>query len=165
MAQAIARLVGLLAERLPATPRVTMTGEETEIGKTGGELRTLVTRSKDTRLLAVYGYARLVGYNRDFELEPDILELVREMEDESGAPSSEVLEERDELFRQAAEIVITNSAGSTSLLQRRLKIGYGRAARIIDQLHHAGVVGPADGSRAREILVSLQELDELPDEH
>ena len=94
--------------------------------------------------------------------EPDILNVVKEIEEaESGAgmPGA-ALDDRDQLFRQAAEIVITNSAGSTSLLQRRLKIGYGRAARIIDQLHLAGVVGPAEGSKPREVLVSLADLDE-----
>ena len=97
------------------------------------------------------------------EAEEDILDVVREMEEAEARVdvTGDVLEDRDELFRQAAEIVITNDAGSTSLLQRRLKIGYGRAARIIDQLHHAGVVGPADGSRPREVLVSLTELDEV----
>ncbi len=95
--------------------------------------------------------------------EPDILELVREMEEEEARVdvAEEVLEDRDELFRQAAEIVITHDSGSTSLLQRRLKIGYGRAARIIDQLHHAGIVGPAEGSKPREILVSLDQLDQI----
>jgi S-DNA-T family DNA segregation ATPase FtsK/SpoIIIE len=94
--------------------------------------------------------------------EPDILNVVKEIEEaESGVGmSGDALGDRDQLFRQAAEIVITNSAGSTSLLQRRLKIGYGRAARIIDQLHLAGVVGPAEGSKPREILVSLDDLDE-----
>lgn len=97
--------------------------------------------------------------------EEDILDVVREMEEAEARVdvAGEVLEDRDELFRQAAEIVITNDAGSTSLLQRRLKIGYGRAARIIDQLHHAGVVGPADGSRPRDVLVSLVELDDVLD--
>jgi S-DNA-T family DNA segregation ATPase FtsK/SpoIIIE len=47
------------------------------------------------------------------------------------------------------------------LLQRRLKIGYGRAARIVDQLHHAGVLGPPDGSRPREVLVGLDGLAEI----
>ncbi|MFQ5689767.1 MAG: DNA translocase FtsK 4TM domain-containing protein [Gemmatimonadota bacterium] len=95
--------------------------------------------------------------------ERDILEVVRELEDQESRPgvAGEVLAERDELFGQAAEIVVANSSGSTSLLQRRLKIGYGRAARIIDQLHHAGVVGPAEGSRPREILVGLEDLEEI----
>jgi S-DNA-T family DNA segregation ATPase FtsK/SpoIIIE len=54
--------------------------------------------------------------------------------------------------------VVANGSGSTSLLQRRLKIGYGRAARIIDQLHDVGVLGPPDGSRPREVMVSPAQL-------
>jgi S-DNA-T family DNA segregation ATPase FtsK/SpoIIIE len=56
---------------------------------------------------------------------------------------------------------ITSLSGSTSILQRRLKIGYGRAARIIDQLNDAGVLGPPDGSRPREVLRGLESLSEL----
>ena len=56
--------------------------------------------------------------------------------------------ERDPLFRQAAEVCIQNQLGSTSLLQRRMSIGYGRAARIIDQLEMAGILGPANGVEA-----------------
>jgi S-DNA-T family DNA segregation ATPase FtsK/SpoIIIE len=98
--------------------------------------------------------------------EPDILAVVKELEYEAqGAVADEVLEDRDALFRQAAEIVITNSAGSTSLLQRRLKVGYGRAARIIDQLHHAGVVGPAEGSKPREVMMSLTDLENALDDY
>ena len=94
--------------------------------------------------------------------EADILQVVRDMEqEESPGDAGDVLEERDDLFQQAAEIVITNSSGSTSLLQRRLKIGYGRAARIVDQLHHAGILGPPDGSRPREVLAGLEELGEI----
>ncbi len=68
--------------------------------------------------------------------------------------------ERDPLFREAAEACIQNQGGSTSLLQRRLRIGYGRAARIIDQLHYAGILGPPDGSKPREVLVGFDQLDE-----
>lgn len=93
--------------------------------------------------------------------ERDILDLLKELEEEEGGSgvSDEGAEDRDPLFRQAAEIVISHAAGSTSLLQRRLKIGYGRAARIIDQLHAAGIVGPAEGSRPREVLATLADLD------
>ena len=70
--------------------------------------------------------------------------------------------ERDPLFRQAAEVCIQHQLGSTSLLQRRMSIGYGRAARIIDQLELAGVLGPANGSKPRDVLVGLEELDEIP---
>ena len=69
--------------------------------------------------------------------------------------------ERDTLFRQAAEVCIQNQLGSTSLLQRRMSIGYGRAARIIDQLEQAGILGPANGSKPRDVLVGLEELDEI----
>jgi S-DNA-T family DNA segregation ATPase FtsK/SpoIIIE len=65
----------------------------------------------------------------------------------------------DELFRAAAEVCIQNGGGSTSLLQRRLSIGYGRAARIVDQLQDAGVLGPSDGAKGREVLMGLDELD------
>ncbi len=93
--------------------------------------------------------------------EPDILELVRSQEGEGeGAAGDEHEGERDTLFREAAEACIQNQGGSTSLLQRRLRIGYGRAARIIDQLHYAGILGPPDGSKPREVLVGFDQLDE-----
>jgi S-DNA-T family DNA segregation ATPase FtsK/SpoIIIE len=94
----------------------------------------------------------------------DILAKVREMEARArteGVAQDEEPGERDKLFREAAEICIQHQGGSTSLLQRRLKIGYGRAARIIDQLHDAGILGPPDGSRPREVLRGLESLSDL----
>ncbi|MDZ7317986.1 MAG: DNA translocase FtsK [candidate division KSB1 bacterium] len=70
-------------------------------------------------------------------------------------------EERDELFDEALKLVVRHQQGSVSLLQRRLKIGYARAARLIDQLEDAGYVGPFDGSKAREVLVDEEELTRL----
>ena len=96
--------------------------------------------------------------------EPDILEAVRQREAlETGKADDDEQEEvdRDKLFREAAEVVIQHQQGSTSLLQRRLKVGYGRAARIIDQLHFAGVLGPPDGSKPRDVLVGLDELERI----
>lgn len=94
--------------------------------------------------------------------EDDILEYVRSREaEEPDAEEVEYFEKRDAYFRQAAEICIQHQQGSTSLLQRKLRIGYGRAARIIDQLHQAGVVGPPDGSKPREVLVGLESLDHI----
>jgi S-DNA-T family DNA segregation ATPase FtsK/SpoIIIE len=58
-------------------------------------------------------------------------------------------------------LCIQHQGGSTSLLQRRLRIGYGRAARIIDQLHTAGILGPPDGSKPREVLVDIVGLDQF----
>ena len=98
------------------------------------------------------------------EVEPDILEAVRQREAlEAGNAENESVDasDRDKLFREAAELVVQNQQGSTSLLQRRLKVGYGRAARIIDQLHAVGVLGPPDGSKPRDVLVGLDELDRI----
>ncbi|MEI8134284.1 MAG: DNA translocase FtsK [bacterium] len=69
--------------------------------------------------------------------------------------------ERDELFEEAAWCFYNNKQGSTSMLQRRLKIGYSRAARIVDELERAGIVGAADGAKAREILIESEEQMEL----
>jgi S-DNA-T family DNA segregation ATPase FtsK/SpoIIIE len=94
--------------------------------------------------------------------EQDILERVRAQEaleaggGHEGADADD--NDRDKLFREAAEVCIQNQGGSTSLLQRRLKIGYGRAARVIDQLHLAGVLGPPDGSKPRDVLVGLDDI-------
>jgi len=84
-----------------------------------------------------------------------------EKEGEDGTGSEQGAGERDPLFRQAAEVCIQNQLGSTSLLQRRMSIGYGRAARIIDQLELAGVLGPANGSKPRDVLLGLEDLDEI----
>jgi S-DNA-T family DNA segregation ATPase FtsK/SpoIIIE len=70
--------------------------------------------------------------------------------------------DRDALFREAAEVIVTAQQGSASLLQRKLKLGYNRAGRIIDQMEAAGVVGPFEGSKARQVLISdLTSLDRL----
>lgn len=98
--------------------------------------------------------------------EPDILATVRAMEakassgdDDDGTAGGN---DRDERFREAAELVIQHRQGSTSLLQRRLRVGYGRAARIIDQLEEAGILAPSEGgARPREVLAGVQDLDRI----
>jgi S-DNA-T family DNA segregation ATPase FtsK/SpoIIIE len=89
------------------------------------------------------------------------LEQAEREGDEGSGGSEQGAGERDPLFRQAAEVCIQNQLGSTSLLQRRMSIGYGRAARIIDQLELAGILGPANGSKPRDVLVGLEDLDEI----
>jgi S-DNA-T family DNA segregation ATPase FtsK/SpoIIIE len=64
--------------------------------------------------------------------------------------------ERDELFVDAARLIVRHQQGSVSLLQRRLKVGYSRAARLVDELEMAGIVGPFDGSKARDVLVETE---------
>jgi S-DNA-T family DNA segregation ATPase FtsK/SpoIIIE len=97
--------------------------------------------------------------------EEDILEVVRAHEGEGDElEAGDDPADRDKLFREAAMLCIQHQGGSTSLLQRRLRIGYGRAARVIDQLHAAGVLGPPDGSKPRDVLVDIIGLDQLAPE-
>ncbi|HEX2076567.1 MAG TPA: DNA translocase FtsK [Longimicrobium sp.] len=93
--------------------------------------------------------------------EANILDEVRAQEDTGELEADEEPGERDKLFRQAAELCIQHQGGSTSLLQRRLRIGYGRAARVMDQLEKAGVLGPPDGSKPRDVLVDFPQLDAI----
>jgi S-DNA-T family DNA segregation ATPase FtsK/SpoIIIE len=74
---------------------------------------------------------------------------------ESADPS-----QRDPLFKEAAVACVQNLGGSTSLLQRKLGIGYGRAARIMDQLEDAGILGPANGSKPRDVRIGIDQVDE-----
>jgi len=116
--------------------------------------------TEDTERLVKWYRARAEA---ERELEDDILEVVRQREfEEAELELAEVAPaERDPLFRRAAEVVVQHQQGSTSLLQRRLKIGYGRAARIVDQLEQAGIVGPSEGSKPREVLVTLDDVDRI----
>ena len=84
---------------------------------------------------------------------PDAHKLPEYIDDNNGTILDDNIEERDKLFRQAAEVVVTAQQGSASLIQRKLKIGYNRAGRIIDQLEAAGIVGPFEGSKARQVLI------------
>jgi S-DNA-T family DNA segregation ATPase FtsK/SpoIIIE len=84
-----------------------------------------------------------------------------EGDDETGV-AAVYLSERDALFEEAAKLIVAHQQGSTSLIQRKMKLGYNRAGRLIDQLEAAGIVGPFEGSKAREVLVkdpiSLEQL-------
>ncbi|WP_405567670.1 DNA translocase FtsK 4TM domain-containing protein [Polaribacter sp. Asnod6-C07] len=75
------------------------------------------------------------------------------VDDESGTSIDVDIADRDKLFKEAAEIIVTAQQGSASLLQRKLKLGYNRAGRLIDQLEAAGIVGGFEGSKARQVLV------------
>lgn len=84
--------------------------------------------------------------------------LIPKLEGVAEGPDGQMIGEADELFDDAARIVIHQGQASVSILQRRLKIGYARAGRLIDQLERAGIVGPFDGSKAREVLVDEEYL-------
>jgi S-DNA-T family DNA segregation ATPase FtsK/SpoIIIE len=89
--------------------------------------------------------------------------MLPEYEAEAEAVGSKAdLDDKDDMFDQAALIVVQHQSGSTSLIQRKLRLGYNRSGRIIDQLEAAGIVGPFEGSKARKVLVRDEiELDEL----
>ncbi len=69
--------------------------------------------------------------------------------------------DRDENFEEATRLIVSNGIGSTSLIQRRLKLGYARAGRIMDELCEAGIVGPAQGSKPREVLASMENIEDM----
>ncbi len=83
----------------------------------------------------------------------DAFNLPEYADEESGDVEDFDPSERDELFEDAARVIVATQQGSTSLLQRKLKLGYNRAGRIIDQLEAAGIVGPFEGSKAREVKI------------
>jgi S-DNA-T family DNA segregation ATPase FtsK/SpoIIIE len=93
---------------------------------------------------------------------PAALELPEVIGDESSGGGEIDLGDRDALFEEAARVIVQNQQGSTSLIQRKLKLGYNRAGRIVDQLEAAGIVGPFEGSKARQVLIpdeySLEQL-------
>ncbi len=116
---------------------------------TGSDLIRLQCAFIDT--VEVERITDFIGQQRAY---PDALHLP-EYYDEESEPVGEVeLNERDPMFEDAARLIVQTQQGSTSLLQRKLKLGYNRAGRIIDQLEAAGIVGPFEGSKAREVRVA-----------
>ncbi len=85
---------------------------------------------------------------------PEAYQLPEYSGEEGGTSLDIDAGDRDALFMEAAEVIVIAQQGSASLLQRKLKLGYNRAGRIIDQLEAAGIVGPFEGSKARQVLVS-----------
>ncbi len=102
---------------------------------------------------------------------PEAFLLPEYVGDADSGPGSIDDMDRDAMFEEAARVVVTHQQGSASLLQRKLKLGYNRAGRIVDQLEAAGIIGPFEGSKARQVLVPdelslehlLKSLDEEPE--
>ncbi|WP_299117244.1 DNA translocase FtsK [uncultured Winogradskyella sp.] len=93
---------------------------------------------------------------------PDAYLLPEYVGEEGGTNLDIDIADRDKLFKEAAQIIVTAQQGSASLLQRKLKLGYNRAGRLIDQLEAAGIVGGFEGSKARQVLVlDLMALEQL----
>ncbi len=109
--------------------------------------------TEEVEALTDYIYAQQ-GYSRRYLL-PSIYE-------KKGGRDKNLLSDMDPMLEDAARVIVQHQQGSVSLIQRKLKLGYGRAARIVDQLEELGVVGPPMGSKAREVLIdSMEELETL----
>jgi len=108
---------------------------------------------------------RITDYIGSQKAYPDAHLLPEYSGEESGTSLDIDVSERDKLFREAAEVIVTAQQGSASLLQRKLKLGYNRAGRLIDQLEAAGIVGHFEGSKARQVLIpDLVALHQLLDQ-
>jgi S-DNA-T family DNA segregation ATPase FtsK/SpoIIIE len=118
----------------------------------GNELVRLQCAFVDTPEVA--DITEFIGSQKAF---PDAHLLPEYVGEEAGINLDNNINERDKLFRDAAEVLVIAQQGSASLLQRKLKLGYNRAGRIIDQLEAAGIVGPFEGSKARQVLVPTLE--------
>ncbi len=97
---------------------------------------------------------RITEYIGSQKAYPDAYHLPEYVGEENGTGLDIDKSDRDKLFKEAAEVIVTAQQGSASLLQRKLKLGYNRAGRLIDQLEAAGIVGPFEGSKARQVLVT-----------
>ncbi|HXC03132.1 MAG TPA: DNA translocase FtsK, partial [Bacteroidia bacterium] len=116
---------------------------------TGNDLIRLQCAFVDTP--EVERVCEFIGSQRAY---PDVFRLPEYVdENEEGGKSDFDPSQRDAMFDEAARIVVTHQQGSASLLQRKLKLGYNRAGRIVDQLESMGIIGKFEGSKAREVLV------------
>ena len=99
----------------------------------------------------VEGIAQYIGKQRGYESAFQLPEYIIESE---KSPGTVDMNERDPLFEDAARLIVMHQQGSTSLIQRKFSIGYNRAGRIMDTLEASGIVGPAQGSKPREVYIA-----------
>ncbi|MEX0274366.1 MAG: DNA translocase FtsK, partial [Flavobacteriaceae bacterium] len=158
-----ARIAFRVTSKIDSRTILDTTGADQLIGR--GDM--LFTQGNDvTRLQCAFvdtpevaKITEYIGSQRAYAHAHELPEYVGE---DSGMGIDYEVSERDAMFREAAEVIVTAQQGSASLLQRKLKLGYNRAGRIIDQLEAAGIVGPFEGSKARQVLITdLNALENL----
>lgn len=154
-----ARIAYQVATKIDSRTILDMNGAEQLLGK--GDMLFLPTGSpKPIRIqnafISTEEVEKLTNYisSQPGYSQPYILPSLYEKKKES---SGKFLADLDPMFEDAARIIVRHQQGSVSLLQRKLKLGYSRAARIVDQLEEAGIVGPNDGSKARTVIVENEE--------
>ncbi|MGH9338948.1 MAG: DNA translocase FtsK [Acidobacteriota bacterium] len=119
-----------------------------------------------SRVIRVHGafisekeIARITDFLKQ-QASPEYRQEILEDQEEKESALVDMEDIEDDLYDEAARFVVETGKASTSLLQRRLRIGYGRAARLLDMMEHEGIIGPPDGSKAREVLVASNYFDE-----
>ena len=156
-----ARMAFQVASKTDSRTILDMNGAEKLLGK--GDMLFLPPGSPDPiRIHAAYmsheEVKRIIGHICQQPAQEPKFKLPTESDETTSNFGKRFRDEKDELFDEALKLVVRHQQGSVSLLQRRLKIGYARAARLIDQLEDAGYVGPFDGSKARDVLIDEEEL-------
>ncbi len=158
-----ARIAFMVSSKIDSRTILDASGAEQLIGKgdmlisTGNDLVRLQCAFIDTP--EVENLTTFIGSQRAY---PTAFPLPEVEDDSNGTGFANDIEERDDKFKEAAYLVVTHQQGSASLLQRKLKLGYNRAGRLIDQLEAAGIVGPFEGSKARKVLIpDVYALDEF----
>lgn len=159
-----ARIAFMVRSSVDSRTILDQTGANQLIGKgdmlisIGGEVTRVQCAFIDTKEVE-----RVVDYiadQRGYTTAHYLPEYVGEDKDDEGGVGEVDLNRRDSLFEDAAKLIVMHQQGSTSLIQRKMNLGYNRAGRIMDQLEAAGIVGPYEGSKARQVLVNdLSELD------
>ena len=149
-----ARLAFRVTSKIDSRTILDTQGAEQLIGR--GDM--LYTQGNDvTRLQCAFvdtpEVAKITEYIGAQRAYPDAHLLPEYVGEDSGTSLDYDIADRDAMFKEAAEVIVNAQQGSASLIQRKLKLGYNRAGRIIDQLEAAGIVGPFEGSKARQVLV------------
>ena len=148
------RIAFAVASQIESRIMLDTTGAEKLIGK-GDMLYAPLGEGKPTRVQGCF--------ISNEEIEAVIARIketsTAEYSEESG--TSDLGDDEDELIEEAIEVIMDCRQASTSMLQRRLKLGYSRAARIIDQIEDRGIIGPSEGSKPRQILISREDWQEM----
>jgi len=161
-----ARIAFAVASQIDSRTILDNSGAEKLLGK-GDMLFTSAEESKPRRIQGAYltddEIERVIDFWKE-QNEPDYNEEITESQSGSSPLGVDIDPDGDELLEEAKDIVIKADKASASLLQRRLRVGYARAARLIDLLENQGIVGPADGAKPREILVTDNNDLHIPSE-
>ncbi len=162
-----ARIAFSVASLVDSKTILDMSGAEKLLGQ-GDMLLTTAELAKPKRIQGVYVSDQeindVISYIKEKSGEVDYLEGVTDRQKVGGVAGvglDGTHGDEDELMAEAQEIIIKAGKASTSLLQRRLSIGYGRAAKILDMLEDAGIIGPSNGSKPREILISREQFENM----